>query len=585
MIKSHAKSATIGSIQKREQVGLVSRREFLISCLAALVVSLVIIILEPSLFSLERGSHFNWVTLHSLSIVDHSRLVSGFVGYSRKLLELVQDGTSSFHYEYFNRYSVLLPLLANIFLDRFKESTEGYLLAAKQLMNLVYVTTLLFLYLSLRAMRFSRPVSLLSLLSVGASPLWLHYRPMFHFDQPGLLGYVLCLYGYTSFRSEQNSPARKSRKSILFLVLSVIGCLLGRSFITVFFLAAISITLQFQQSSSQLKKLSWTATTLGGVLVIASSLYAGLVEWLLNLNSDTHGVGFMDSSVMQSAMRRLGLPSAQWPELQKPQLDWSTAAKQSLEWIANLIPTWPFLLIVFLSLALLSKRLPALFMPPSPGMALLRPKRSSLMTGNQESDLVNLPNHILLTTFLASVAWLLFFKNLIVFHDYTVIFLLPFLAICAAFVYRSFLTLLEENIHAAKKRFLILAALFLLLCSSCLDGYIGSLRAWTVSNDHTPLLSSFYKEIDEYNLLSRSSSPKLPIRRDDEWVYNSPYAQGLLLEGDLFLNLEGGRAEQLQPPAFPLPKEALIQSAVRSRRKVAAGSLKQVFYREPSYYN
>ncbi|MBC1261207.1 hypothetical protein FQK07_07945 [Synechococcus sp. BSF8S] len=588
MTNRRAKPASDDDVQDTNQAAPARRHESWIACAVALVFALAIIALEPGLFSFGRGSHFNWVTLHSLSIVDHSRFDSGFVGYSRKLAEIASDNTRLFHYEYFNRYPAVFPVLANAFLDRFRESAEGYLLASKQIMNLVYVATLLFLYLSLRALRFSGLVSSLSLLSVGASPLWLHYRPMFHFDQPGLLGYVLCMYGYTVLARQATSRAEQSRNSIVFLVCSAIGCLLGRSFIAVFFLAAISITLQFRQSSSRLRRLSWTATALGGSLVIASALYAAVVEWILNRKSVAYVKESMDSSVIQSAMRRLGLPMAQWPDSQKPQLEWSSAIQQYLEWIANLIPTWPFLLLLVLSLGLLSRRLLPLskrrILARRPGPTLSQAADPRLGAEIQRPSSVDVPSQVLIAAFLASLAWLLFFKNLIVFHDYTMIFLVPFLVILAAFVYRSFVAWLEESMRYPRLRALTFTALLLVLSFVYVDGYLDSVRAWKVDDGRAAPMHSFYKDIDAFNSLSRSASPPVLIRRDDEWIDNSPYAQGVLLEGDLVLDPGDGRAQRLQPPGFPIPGQVLTQATIRSKRQLAAGSLKQVFYRDRAYY-
>jgi len=72
------------SLLKSEQDPL-RRQELLLSFAVAMAVYVVIILLEPALFSLERGSHFSWVPLHSLAIVDHSRLATGLVGYSCRL--------------------------------------------------------------------------------------------------------------------------------------------------------------------------------------------------------------------------------------------------------------------------------------------------------------------------------------------------------------------------------------------------------------------------------------------------------------------------------------------------------------------
>ncbi|CAK6689539.1 hypothetical protein BBFGKLBO_00638 [Synechococcus sp. CBW1107] len=352
MIHRLASAGSEGAPLPKSEQGFPRQREKLVSFAVAMVACVAVIMLEPALFSLERGSHFNWVTLHTLSIVDHSRLASGFVGYSCKLGEIAGDGAITFNYDYFNRYSVLFPVAGNLFLDLFRESTQLYLLATKQLMNLIYVLTVWLMYLSLRTMRFSLLTSILSVFSVGASPLWLHYRPMFHFDQPGLLGYVVCIYSYAAFIWQPEARASRGRP-LAFLLLSVSGCLFGRSFISVLFLAAVSIFQQFKGTSVRLRLVCWLTTLLGGAMVGAAALYAGIVESILNGEAGNPVAGLVQSSVFQSSLRRLGLLAAVWPDAQKPKLEWSSLVSHLVEWLANLIPAWPVFLLMFLCIILL----------------------------------------------------------------------------------------------------------------------------------------------------------------------------------------------------------------------------------------
>jgi hypothetical protein len=535
------------------------RLELLLSFAVAMAGFTVIILLEPALFSLERGSHFSWVSLHSLAIIDHSRLATGFVGYSCKLGEIGGDGVASFSYDYFNRYAVLFPILSNLFLDFFRESTQLYLLATKQLMNLIYVLTLWLLYFSLRTMRFSRLASLLSIFSVGASPLWLHYRPMFHFDQPGLLGYVVCIYSYAVFIWDPQIRASRTRP-ITFMVLSLFGCLLGRSFISVFFLAAISAFQQFQKSSVRLRIFCWLTTLLGGASVVAAAAYAAIVESIVNGQAAIPGEGLQQSSVFQSALRRLGLPAAAWPDAQKPQLELSALLTQLVEWLANLIPTWPALLLLLLCLFLLTRIVQG---------------RASLSAS---------PNVIVWSSLLASIAWLVFFRNLIVFHDYTVIFLVPFMAMAAAFVVQFFFQQIRLLMPAARHRFVVTAILSLLLSSIYIDAYLDSVYAWTVSPEFDQPLAMFYRDSDRFNLRSASSLPLAQVQRDSDWVQGSPYAQCVLLDADLIINQDEDVRSISTPPVFPISGEALRTSTFRSKRRLAEGSLKHVFYRSDDYY-
>jgi len=222
-------------------------------------------------------------------------------------------------------------------------------------MNFIYVLTVWLMYLSLRTMRFSRLASLLSIYSVGASPLWLHCRPMFHFDQPGLLGYVVCIYSYAAFVWEPQVFASRPRP-IAFLLFSLFGCLLVRLFISVFFLAAISILQQLKRTSIRLRIVCWLTTLLGGASVVAAAAYAAIVESMMNGTAASPVAGLVQSSVFQSSLRRLGLPAAVWPDAAKPKLEFLALLSQINEWLANLIPVWPAVLLLLLCLFLVVGR-------------------------------------------------------------------------------------------------------------------------------------------------------------------------------------------------------------------------------------
>ncbi len=545
----------------------------------------VIILLEPTLFSLERGSHFSWVTLHSLSIVDHSRLASGFVGYSCKFGAIGGDGAITFDYDYFNRYSVLFPVLSNLLLDLFRESAQLYLLATKQLMNFIYVLTLWLMYLSLRTMGFSLLTSILSVFSVGASPLWLHYRPMFHFDQPGLLGYVACIYGYAAFIWQPEARASRSRP-MAFLLLSVAGCLFGRSFISVLFLAAVSIFQQFKGTSVRLRLYCWLTTLLGGASVGAAALYAGIVESILNGEAGNPVVGLVQSSVLQSSLRRLGLPAAVWPDAQKPQLEFSSLVSHLVEWLANLIPFWPVLLLLLLCLCLLIGNLRGRLLRSTSAFTAIYRLRNDLSSHHPvhtNRDAWN-ANAILWSCLLASVGWLVLFRNLIVFHDYTVIFLVPFMVIVAAFIYQAFFAQLRVWMPPARYRFVVCAALSFIVLIVYIDAYLGSVRAWRVSDEMEKPLAEFYRDVDQFNLRSASSLPLARVQRDDGWVQGSPYAQCVLLDADLIINPDDAHQQITRPPIFPISVDTLKARTFRSKRKLAEGSLKQLFYRNDEYY-
>ncbi len=54
------------------------RREILLAIVVFGGIFLMAALLEPRLFAFERGSHFSWVTLHSLAIARHSTAEPGW---------------------------------------------------------------------------------------------------------------------------------------------------------------------------------------------------------------------------------------------------------------------------------------------------------------------------------------------------------------------------------------------------------------------------------------------------------------------------------------------------------------------------
>lgn len=527
----------------------------LFSMLAILL--LLAFLIEPRVFSFERGAHFNWVPIHSLAITSHSNWASGFVGFSCKLSDFSNDAKQTFIYEYFNRYPVFFAAASNLLLTLLGKTTETYLLASKQLMNAVFVLTLAFLYLSLRELRLSKIASALGVLVAACSPLWLNYRPMYHFDQPGLLGYCLCLYGYSAWIRGARLDGR-SPQHLRFLLFAMAGALLGRSFITPMFLGATALIALFKGAPRKDKLYLLLATLLSSASIVAAAVYASTVESIMNRAADRSSVASV--AVFQSAQRRLGLPSATWPDAQKSDLAWSSAIKELAESVANLLPSLPLLLLGLIGLWL-----------------LIRAIRPSGLRGWQAAWLATrgqaLPLDVWLATFLASLGWLVLFKNLIVFHDYTVIFLVPWLALTAGILFEAFLAELTERGPGEGARQAMAICLFVIVSFCFFSGYVGSIRAWRVSTANRAKLVSFYGAIDAFN----QEHDQLVTRRTS-WLPNSPYGQCLLLDSALTENPADSGRRISTPPPFPLDEAALAATKKRSRQSMKRGSLKPILF-------
>lgn len=437
-------------------------------------------------------------------------------------------------------------------------------------MNAVFVLTLGFIYLSLRELRLSRIASSLGLLALAASPLWLNYRPMFHFDQPGLLGYSICMYVYCAWIRSPRLEG-KSPHYLGFLLVATTGAMLGRSFITPMFLGATTLIAAFTGAPRKDKLYLLLTTVLSSTLIVAAALYASTIESAMSGSADLTSAA--NVAVFQSAQRRLGLPSATWPEEQKATLAWPSYIDELSQSVANLLPTLPFLLFALIGIYLLIR-----------AVARHRARRSALLPGQLPSlpdqlaaawkaGSQTLPLDVWLATLLASLGWLILFKNLIVFHDYTVIFLVPWLALTAGILMDVFLTGLPDWVGREGTRKAIRITIITILSYCFLASYANSIKAWSVSADNKAKMASFYSGIDAFN----QEHHELVVRRTS-WLPNSPYAQCLLLDSALTEHPSESRRTISEPPVFPIDNKALDRTKNRSQRLLTKGSLKSVLY-------
>ncbi len=81
----------------------------------------------------------------------------------------------------------LLPLYRKIILKSFEGNSISYLYASRQFMNLIYAANILVFFGIGVALGYDFLLALAAAIVVGASPSWIRYKAMFHFDQPSLL--------------------------------------------------------------------------------------------------------------------------------------------------------------------------------------------------------------------------------------------------------------------------------------------------------------------------------------------------------------------------------------------------------------
>ena len=146
-------------------------------------------------FATQSGGTGFWykfhggVSVHGLAIMSRATPANAFVGNSRTLI----NADDSLRPEYFDRYPVFFSVLVGALINLAEDlSTKVFI--ARQVMNAVFVLTMLFAWLLLWRLSGQRLLAL-AIIALACSGYWLlYYRDMIHYDQPALLGMLVLLH-------------------------------------------------------------------------------------------------------------------------------------------------------------------------------------------------------------------------------------------------------------------------------------------------------------------------------------------------------------------------------------------------------
>lgn len=256
---------------------------------------------EPG-YNERQPKHHGWVSSHALAIISHATSENGFVGYALAYAE--PDGT--IRYDYFDRYPVFFSAGMHAILsvsDRL--SSKAYI--AKQVMNLIFLATMLTAYLIVDKLVQSKPAALAAALLAMSSEYLLFYKDMVHFDQPALLGMMILIYTIALYRIDG-----RRRAPYLGAVLAVS---LGRGYASFAVLLTWLVTewvMTLRQHGfsmrASLRALAMQPVT--RVCVLSLGLGALMLSYNIGVESIRTGVAPLQTSIIQSAENRLGLDPA-----------------------------------------------------------------------------------------------------------------------------------------------------------------------------------------------------------------------------------------------------------------------------------
>jgi len=481
----------------------------------AMVLAAVLVLSEPAIVDFFQKGHFNWVSLHSLAIARHSSLANGGVGYSCEWL--TSDGST--HLEYFNRYPIVFAVLSRWLLLPWAGDGAAWLYAARQWMNVMFIATALVLWWWLRALRFSRPVAMASLLFTLSAPVVLQYRNMFHFDQPALLAYGLLLLVVVRKVLPDQPDLR------WYWVALCLAALSGRSAVVLI----ASLVLPLQRGLAGRRRGLWLGVPIAFATVGVATAYN--IVWEARLNA----VSWTSTTVVQSALRRLGLSGNGFSE----------RALERTRWLGGALPkliaySTEFMLpLLLVAAVLVLTRLVARRRRLSPAAGPIPPALpEQALTFRRQK---------LWSTGGTAVLWVVLMKNLFVFRVYAGMVLLPFLLLCMAHTLERLIPELAAALKRSERRVtqcsVVLAGSVLVIV--LLLGPSAQLRPMAARR---LVLQAFFSDLAAYR---SGADAGVPVQRNDQWFPRSPYAQCALLDAPLLNGEPPADAQLSRPPAFP----------------------------------
>ena len=496
----------------------VAKKIFKFSPIIAIISALLWLIAgEPFLINFFQEGHLSWVPVHSLAIAKHSWLIHGGLGFSCQ----IQDENGNIFYDYFNRYSVFFT--SKYILLPFERNIAEWIYASKQLMNIIFIANIFVLWRICKELKFSGWIAGAAVFASASSEIVLKYKSMYHFDQPALLAYFICVLVVSRI---YGSSLQKSWQ----LITAVgIGSLIGRATIVMLFPIAlmiingsIGLLLRNKQKSIFVDraKASAKAAVTGIALTGMALMYNLIFEMRINK------IGLSDTSIYQSALRRLGLSLDGFSERAAEKTAWiSGGALESIyrsteKYIAPVIYLAGLLLVVYIILKMVygGRRLPD-------SKSVSRNGLSFRDFGNTSDRTV-----ILLSVSLSYILWCILMKNLYIFHDYSGMNAWVVSCIMSAFLLEKFFISISRfsgSSPASQAKKIVFFVSIIIFCAQ-----LSSVRSEVrLSDVQRNKVLEFLKEVDNFNILLADQD--LSVARDQSWVPSSPYAQCAFLSKPL----------------------------------------------------
>lgn len=372
--------------------------------IAALVSALAFVMWNQAADSGFRRGHRGWVSAHTLAVAEKATLDNGLVGYAAVL-----SIPEARHLYYFDRYPVFFSAGLHAALHTVRVTKATQIQIARQVMNLIYALTLLAAVALLVELGISTELSVAAAAMAGSAYTMVEYRDMVHYDQPALLGSLVLLWAIAGWRNGRGG--RRIYLATLFAMTAGRGYasfpLLGLWWVLEV-AAALSNSRETDSAerSSVIQRIARSPATRACLLAILVG--SACLGYNVVTEARLREVPLSQVSIVQSALRRLSLNEA-FNTGKSQRLGWERLARTQRGNLERSVVPWaaynpvhrrqPAAAVVFLILG----GLVAAFVASRPGEL----------------------RAVWILACLSGPLWLYAMRNLVAFHPYTAVFLLP----------------------------------------------------------------------------------------------------------------------------------------------------------------
>ena len=479
-----------------------------------IILTLATFALQPIKTGFEKGHH-GWVSADGLSLFSRADSDHYFVAVMAE--HKTKDGIE---YHYFDRYPPFFSPLMNLFLAPFLDDFNVFIMLARHLMNIIFILTvivgtrLLFYFIEDK----KRALGVAFIIFSGH--FFIHYKDMPHFDQPAILGNLLILYGICEYKFNQRFKP--------LLLLAIIVPLFGRGYSSNFLLLTWNIfefIFHFKTLGSNIftKIIGHLKTKTFIALLLSVPVTAGFLGYNLYIESIVRDVKITETSIFDSAKRRLGAKTlmterekkAQWHRFIPKQID----RKKDLfspEFLSmfdigrkNVKAGWEYYL----------RRLPSELWGIIVIIFFFMSTRKYYKTLEENKKI------LYLTFIFSGFVWLYTMRKLATYHDYTTLYYVGFSMMI-------FTTLAQYKFQNWKTRRILILGFVMMFGSLVANLYKIYPKAQLVNH-----------QADDFNRIRKEAAEKVkePVfyfegtdpKGGSRFIYGSPFAPALYTTGYL----------------------------------------------------